>query len=360
MGAPSRNHYVVAVPQELPAGVVLACRDLDANQRFFATLGFRLDRVFPADAPRQVELSAFGLTVCLRRSERDGGGHLRLPADERRTLQAPNGACVELGRPLHPQAITKTTPTFRIWRAHDLGGFHDGRAGMAYRDLLPDRLGGAVIVSHIRVARGGPVPDYVHFHHVQAQVLYVIAGWVRVVYQDQGPPFVLHVGDCVVQPPQLRHRVLECSDGFEVIEVASPAEHVTCVDHEMTLPTSTRHADRTFSGQRCHHHVASASPTRAAADAGLVERDCGIADATNGRVGVRVLRRDASTAPSRIATAASLRLWLPQTGTLTVNGEALGRGDTCVLPALQHATVTAASADLELLEFSLRLDANEP
>ena len=34
-----------------------------------------------------------------------------------------------------------------------------GRAGMRYRDLIPDRLGGAFIASHIRILEGGPVPD---------------------------------------------------------------------------------------------------------------------------------------------------------------------------------------------------------
>ena len=71
---------------------------------------------------------------------------------------------------------------------------------MEYRDLLPDRLGGRLIASHIRIRDGGPVPDYVHYHAIDFQLIYVRAGWVRVVYEDQGPPFVMHAGDCVVQP----------------------------------------------------------------------------------------------------------------------------------------------------------------
>jgi hypothetical protein len=35
--------------------------------------------------------------------------------------------------------------------------FLRGRAGMDYRDLLPGRLGGRYIASHIRIASGGPV-----------------------------------------------------------------------------------------------------------------------------------------------------------------------------------------------------------
>jgi quercetin dioxygenase-like cupin family protein len=40
-------------------------------------------------------------------------------------------------------------------------------------------------------------------------MIYCHRGWVRVVYEDQGEPFVMHPGDCVLQPPGIRHRVLE-------------------------------------------------------------------------------------------------------------------------------------------------------
>jgi quercetin dioxygenase-like cupin family protein len=106
-----------------------------------------------------------------------------------------------------------------------------GRAGMEYRDLIPDRLGGRVVASHIRITRGGEVPDYVHYHKIQFQMIYCKSGWVRVVYEDQGPAFVLEAGDCVLQPPEIRHRVLESSASAEVIEVSSPAEHETWVEH---------------------------------------------------------------------------------------------------------------------------------
>ena len=45
-----------------------------------------------------------------------------------------------------------------------------GRAGMLYRDLIPDRLGGAIVASHIRIPEGGPVGDSVHFHQGRASM----------------------------------------------------------------------------------------------------------------------------------------------------------------------------------------------
>ena len=53
-------------------------------------------------------------------------------------------------------------------------------------------------------------------------MIYVRRGWVRVVYEDQGEPFVMHEGDLVLQPPEIRHRVLESSPGLEVIEIGAP------------------------------------------------------------------------------------------------------------------------------------------
>src|SRR6185436_13024852 len=106
-----------------------------------------------------------------------------------------------------------------------------GRAGMRYRDLIPGRQGGRFIASHIAIPEGGPVADYVHHHFVRVQLIYCHRGWVRVVYEDQGAPFMLEAGDCVLQPPGIRHRVLESSVGLEVIEIGSPAVHETFADH---------------------------------------------------------------------------------------------------------------------------------
>ena len=107
---------------------------------------------------------------------------------------------------------------------------------MLYRDLIPGRLGGRYIASHITIPEGGPVADWVHYHRVAFQMIYVRRGWVRVVYEDQGEPFVMHAGDLVLQPPEIRHRVLESSPGLEVIEIGCPALHETLADHELELP----------------------------------------------------------------------------------------------------------------------------
>jgi quercetin dioxygenase-like cupin family protein len=354
--AAARTTFSRVDPTAPDGCVVLACRDLTAAEAFFTGLGFRLRTVFPADAPRELGLDGFGLRLCLVRSERDGGGHLRLHTSPARTLTAPNGARIECTGDAHAAqshgapALPALPVRVAIHRA-TASEWHGGRAGMLYRDLLPGRLGGAVVASHIRIPRGGSVADYVHFHRVAAQALYVRAGEVRVVYEDQGEPFVLHAGDCVLQPPAIRHRVLDCSDGLEVIEIASPAEHVTVVADD-PLPSPRHDPARRWNGQRFHHHRAERAPVAAAREPGWRARDCGIAEASNAAIGVRVLTCDPAAAPAANARGTELRLWFALRGSIAIAGEALAAGDLAVLPPHAEALLSAATPDVELLEFA--------
>jgi len=205
----------------------LRCPDLDAALAAFEQLGFRVDTIVPADDPQRVTISGHGLAIEL----------VRVPGAP---IPAPELAVP----PLRAPAAVVTRASAAAW--------HTGRAGMQYRDLLPDRLGGWLIASHIRIPDGGPVPDYVHFHQIRFQIIYCRAGWVRLAYEDQGEPFVMRAGEVVVQPPRIRHRVLEASPGLEVIELACPATHATHADHELALPTPRGSSDRAWDGQRFH------------------------------------------------------------------------------------------------------------
>ena len=182
-----------------------------------------------------------------------------------------------------------------------------GRAGMQYRDLIPGRLGGAVIASHIRIPRGGPVPDMVHFHTITFQLIYCYRGWFNLVYEDQGPPFRLEAGDCVIQPSRIRHRVLESSDNGEVIELGVPAEHLTTIDHELALPTGDPRSAAEFSGQRFCRHRRRDATWAAWRLPGFEARRTGIDDATGGVANVEVARavQTGPPAPSRATTPTS-------------------------------------------------------
>ncbi|MGA9334131.1 MAG: cupin domain-containing protein [Rudaea sp.] len=307
--------------------IFTTCNDLDATVAMYTELfGMRLDMIMPADAPRIAVLS-------------DPGVRLEIEAE-------PCAADAH-----HPAAKTHSSNQLLISRAGAENAWVQGRAGMHYRDLIPGRLDGRIIASHIRIAEGGPVPDYVHYHNVAFQIIYCRRGWVRVVYEDQGPPFVMHAGDCVLQPPTIRHRVLESSPGLEVIEIGAPAEHETWREHEFDLPTSALRPERDFSGQRFVRHVAADAQWRAFANSDFECRDTAIAKATDGMGSVRILRciapsaSVAATMRMRIDGGEFLFLYVLD-GQLTLCGETadantLTSDDACVIPACTDFRLSA-------------------
>ena len=232
-----------------------------------------------------------------------------------------------------------------------------GRAGMLYRDLVPDRLGGLVIASHIRIPDAGPVPDWVHWHGVRFQTIYCHRGWVRVVYEDQGDPIVLEPGDCVLQPPGIRHRVLESSAGLEVVEVTSPSDHQTHADDARVLPTVTLDPDRTWSGQRFVYHRAARATWHAHAMHGFEARDTGIADATGGLASVQVLRPSGTRDTSPHTHDDELLFFFVLAGSVTLQQASAARvlalDDAVAVPAGIPFALVDPSADLALLEVRL-------
>jgi len=352
---------------EARAEILVPSVGLRQDMPFFTKqLGFRLDEIFPADDPAVAVLSGHGVRI---RLDSRVGDDVSLPvlrllvdnpadiADGETVLTAPNGMRVEIDRRDPPMIMPETRHNYIVRRLADQAPWVIGRAGMQYRDLIPDRLGGSIIASHIRIPDGGPVPDMVHYHTVGFQLIFCLAGWVDLVYEDQGPEFRLHAGDCVIQPPEIRHRVLFASDNIEVLEIGVPAEHVTTIDHDMTLPNGPANPDRRFQGQRFVHHREAEAEWDAWRLPGFTARDTGIADGTNGVAGVEV----AKWTGGDVVTAThdcDILFHLVKTGgmTLSVEGEpdcVLSAGDAFVVPPGRPARFSDCSDDLELIEVAL-------
>ncbi len=347
------------------AEVRLPTSDLAADLPFFTRrLGFRLDQIFPADDPSVAVVSGHGLRLRLERSAAEAPGTIRLLVDDPASfaggdtvLTAPGGLRVEIVPAAVAMTIPETQHQFLVRRLKDNTPWVIGRAGMHYRDLIPDRLGGSIIASHIRIPDGGPVPDMVHYHTIGFQLIFCYRGWVDLVYEDQGPPFRLHAGDCVIQPPEIRHRVLFASDEIEVIEIGVPAEHVTTIDHEMELPTPHYRPEREFSGQVfVHHREAEAAwgPWRLP---GFEARDTGIGAGTRGVAGVKVARRAGEAAPVVATHDCDIffAFVMDGTGTLEADGtaHAIEAGDAFVVPPGMPSKLTPTSDDFQLLEVAL-------
>ncbi len=346
------------------AEVCLSTTDLTGDIGFFTKrLGFRMEMIYPADDPAVVVFSGHGLRFRLERGT-GAPGRLRLLSDApesiaegTRHLTAPGGTMVEIDARDPPLVLPATIHSFVVRRLADQAPWVIGRAGMQYRDLIPDRLGGSIIASHIRIPDGGPVPDMVHYHKVGFQLIFCIRGWVDVVYEDQGPPIRLTAGDCFIQPPEIRHRVLEASDGIEVIEIGVPAEHVTAIDHDMTLPTPHLRPDREWQGQRFVHNLAQGAAWQAFRIPGFIARDTTIAVNTKDVAGVQVARPDGGATAWTWHDSDILFTFVMQGGML-LEGEgrdpfALQAGDAFVIPPGMKTRYSNATEDLELLEVSL-------
>ena len=302
----------------------IVCADLNRAIDDLRRDGFRLDLIYPAEDPKAAVLSRPEEVVRVA------------------TADAP---------PL-PAGLPEFAPAFVLTRAGDAPG--RGRAGMLYRDLIPTRLGGRYIASHISIPDGGPVADWVHYHRVALQLIFVRRGWVRVVYQDQGEPFVMNQGDLVLQPPGIRHRVLESSPGLEVVEISVPALHVTFADHELALPNGEK-PGLTYDGQRFLRHIAA--DTAWTPFLGGKAQETGISDATGGLAQVRIIR----PAGPEIAFAphdGELVFGFMLSGSASLDGSGLHPADAFVVPPDRRWTLGSMTPDFRLLHVTTgRLDA---
>src|SRR5262245_18323008 len=103
------------------------------------------------------------------------------------------------------------------------------RAYAHYRDLgIADATGGLARAHVIRLL--GPCdPQEVsklHFHDVDFQMVYVLKGWVK-TYKESVGETMMTVGSAWIQPPRIRHMILDYSDDVELLEVILPADFKT-------------------------------------------------------------------------------------------------------------------------------------
>ena len=123
----------------------------------------------------------------------------------------------------------RITSKFIINRAKDNAFVGSGlRDYREYRDLGIDEATYGAIKAHI-VRTTRPCPpggSGVHYHDLEFQMVYVLAGRSRVWFEGEGE-FELEKGDCWIQPPSIRHHVLDFSEDYEVLEITMPAQYDT-------------------------------------------------------------------------------------------------------------------------------------
>jgi quercetin dioxygenase-like cupin family protein len=120
------------------------------------------------------------------------------------------------------------------------------RSFMEYRDLgIANATHGKFRAHVVRIKADAPGSHDLHTtglhrHECDFQMFYVLKGWIRFVYEAHGE-HTFHAGDCILQPPNIVHNELECSDDVEILEIYSPAVHQTLVVDKMPEAVAAAH-----------------------------------------------------------------------------------------------------------------------
>ena len=103
------------------------------------------------------------------------------------------------------------------------------RSYAKYRDLDLANATAGMVQAHVIKMVPPCDPKVVskwHYHDVDLQFVYVLKGWIKNEFEGQGV-HTMKSGTCWLQPPKIRHRVLDYSDDCELLEVVLPAKFDT-------------------------------------------------------------------------------------------------------------------------------------
>ena len=166
-------------------------------------------------------------TVTKRKAAGKAKTASRRPAKKAASKTAPRRKAAAARK---PRLTTKAGPQrFTVSHLDDADFKADGlRAYARYRDLgIADATGGLCQAHVIRLVP--PVTDEVrkrHLHQTELQLVYVLKGWMKNEFEGHGEQ-LMRQGSCWLQPPGIKHTVLDYSDDCEVLEIIVPADFKT-------------------------------------------------------------------------------------------------------------------------------------
>lgn len=97
-----------------------------------------------------------------------------------------------------------------------------------YRDLGVAEATAGLCQAHV-IRMVPPCTDEVrerHVHAVELQLVYVLKGWMKNEFEGHGEQ-MMSAGSCWIQPPGIKHTVLDYSADLEVLEIIVPADFKT-------------------------------------------------------------------------------------------------------------------------------------
>ena len=129
------------------------------------------------------------------------------------------------------QKAKKTARRQRFVASHlEPGAFKSGlRAYAQYRDLsIADATNGLVVAHVIKMVPPCNPAEVSkrHYHEVEFQMIYVLKGWIKGEYEGHGV-VTMRQGSCWLQPPRIKHAVLDYSEDCELLEIVLPADFKT-------------------------------------------------------------------------------------------------------------------------------------
>ena len=98
-----------------------------------------------------------------------------------------------------------------------------------YRDLGIAAASHGLAQAHVIRLIGPCNPAEVsklHYHDVEFQMVYVLKGWVKTYMEGQGET-LMKQDSCWIQPPRIKHMIMDYSDDVELLEIILPAEFRT-------------------------------------------------------------------------------------------------------------------------------------
>ena len=102
------------------------------------------------------------------------------------------------------------------------------RSYALYRDLGIAAASGGLCQAHV-IRLLSPCIDEVrkrHLHEPELQLVYVLQGWVKNEFEGEGVQ-MMSAGSCWLQPPGIKHTVLDYSADVELLEIIVPADFKT-------------------------------------------------------------------------------------------------------------------------------------
>jgi len=129
-----------------------------------------------------------------------------------------------------PASLSKRPPQFFRVSHHSEDDFETGlRRYAKYRDLGMAKATGGMVQAHVIRFVAPCRPEEVsklHYHDIEFQMIYVLKGWMKTELEGQGV-HVMRPGSAWLQPPMIKHKVLDYSDDCEVLEIILPADFET-------------------------------------------------------------------------------------------------------------------------------------